>query len=157
MAHLTCWIALDDATRDNGCLWYVAGSHKWGLLPITGLAGDMYAVRKVLTVEQQAVFDAQTPIELKRGEATFHHPLTMHGSYENRSPRQRRAVVLNAMRQGVVSNIAGVDRAEDLARFPTLPQDAPMEGRFYPLLFDPGKELGTIRDRISCVSTEDGP
>jgi hypothetical protein len=39
MAHLTCWMALDDSTRDNGCLYYVPGSHKWNLLPITGLAG----------------------------------------------------------------------------------------------------------------------
>jgi ectoine hydroxylase-related dioxygenase (phytanoyl-CoA dioxygenase family) len=28
MAHLTCWIALDDASRDNGCLHYVPGSHR---------------------------------------------------------------------------------------------------------------------------------
>src|SRR5579862_9443676 len=38
MHHLTCWIGLDDATKENGCLYYVPGSHKWGLLPITGLA-----------------------------------------------------------------------------------------------------------------------
>ncbi|MGH7127853.1 MAG: phytanoyl-CoA dioxygenase family protein, partial [Planctomycetaceae bacterium] len=43
MAHLTCWIALDDSTRDNGCLQYVPGSHRWSLLPITGLAGNMEA------------------------------------------------------------------------------------------------------------------
>ena len=41
MAHLTCWIGLDDATKDNGCLQYLPGSHRWSLLPITGLAGDM--------------------------------------------------------------------------------------------------------------------
>ena len=23
------WIALEDATEDNGCLWSVPGSHKW--------------------------------------------------------------------------------------------------------------------------------
>ena len=44
MAHLTCWIGLDDATVDNGCLHYVPGSHRWSLLPITGLAGDMDAI-----------------------------------------------------------------------------------------------------------------
>ena len=40
-AHLTAWIGLDDATTENGCLWYVPGSHRWGLLPMTGLGGDM--------------------------------------------------------------------------------------------------------------------
>ena len=48
MAHLTCWIGLDDATRDDGCLHYIPGSHRWDLLPITGLAGDMDAIRAVL-------------------------------------------------------------------------------------------------------------
>ena len=46
MAHLTCWIGLDDATRDNGCLQYIPGSHRWDLLPITGLAGDMDSIRE---------------------------------------------------------------------------------------------------------------
>ena len=54
MAHLTCWIGLDDATRDNGCLQYVPGSHRWQLLPVTGLAGDMNAIQTVLSPEQQA-------------------------------------------------------------------------------------------------------
>ena len=33
VAHLTCWCGLDDATKENGCLQYIAGSHRWGLLP----------------------------------------------------------------------------------------------------------------------------
>ena len=45
MNHITCWIGLDDSTRDNGCLQYIPGSHQWDLLPITGLAGDMDAIR----------------------------------------------------------------------------------------------------------------
>ncbi|MCH7726259.1 MAG: phytanoyl-CoA dioxygenase family protein, partial [Planctomycetes bacterium] len=40
MAHLTCWIALDDSTKENGCVQYVPRSHQWDVLPITGLAGD---------------------------------------------------------------------------------------------------------------------
>jgi len=46
MAHLSCWIGLDDATRENGCVHYVPGSHRWNLLPITGLANDMDALRR---------------------------------------------------------------------------------------------------------------
>ena len=29
---VSCWAALDDATVENGCLWFIPGSHKWGLL-----------------------------------------------------------------------------------------------------------------------------
>ena len=56
MGHLACWIALDDATVENGCLYYVPGSHRWGLLPITGLTGAMESIRSVLTPEQRAAF-----------------------------------------------------------------------------------------------------
>ena len=49
MAHLSCWIGLDDSTRENGCVHYVTGSHRWKLLPITGLARDMNAIESVLT------------------------------------------------------------------------------------------------------------
>jgi ectoine hydroxylase-related dioxygenase (phytanoyl-CoA dioxygenase family) len=133
MAHLTCWIALDDSTRDNGCLYYVPGSHKWNLLPITGLAGDMNEIMTVLDEEQKQAF-RPVPIELKRGQCSFHHPLTVHGSYENRSDRPRRATLVNVFRDGVRS-------ASDeplLAGVSAIPKGQKMEGRFFPLLFDPG-------------------
>ncbi len=132
MAHLTCWIGLDDATRDNGCLHYVPGSHRWELLPITGLAGDMDAIQSVLTPEQKAKFQP-IAIELKKGEAAFHHPLMVHGSYENRTDRQRRATVLNVFRDGIVSNT----NAPLLRGVPVIGKGQKVEGQFFPLLFDP--------------------
>jgi ectoine hydroxylase-related dioxygenase (phytanoyl-CoA dioxygenase family) len=133
MAHLTCWIGLDDATKDNGCVYYVPGSHRWELLPITGLAGDMDAVRSVLSPDRQAMFDRQVPVELKAGEATFHHPLTLHGSYENRTDGPRRATVVNVFRDGVKS-------ASDqslLEGVPPIPNGRTMGGKFFPLLYAP--------------------
>src|SRR6266571_2414960 len=52
MNHITCWIGLDDSLQDNGCLHYVPKSHTWDLLPITGLAGDMTAIKEVLSPGQ---------------------------------------------------------------------------------------------------------
>ncbi|HZV07783.1 MAG TPA: phytanoyl-CoA dioxygenase family protein [Gemmataceae bacterium] len=132
MAHLTCWIGLDDATRDNGCLHYVPGSHRWELLPITGLAGDMNAIQSVLTPEQKAKFQP-VAIELKKGEAAFHHPLMVHGSYENRTSRQRRATVINAFRDGIISNT----NTPLLRGVPVIGKGQKVEGQFFPLLFDP--------------------
>src|SRR2546422_496913 len=80
MAHLTCWIGLDDATRENGCVHYVPGSHRWGLLPKPALAGDVDAIAAALTSEQRDRFKP-VAIELHAGEASFHHPLMLHGSY----------------------------------------------------------------------------
>ena len=133
MAHLTCWIALDDATKDNGCLQYLAGSHRWSLLPITGLAGDMDAIRKVLTPEQAEEFQHPVAVELKKGEAAFHHPLMIHGSFANSTDRQRRATVINVFRDGVAS---AADAAL-LKGVPAIPSGRKMQGRFFPLLFDP--------------------
>lgn len=129
MQHLTCWIGLDDSTQENGCLWYVPRSHRWRLLPITGLAGDMNEIRTVLSDEQRAAFQP-VPIELKKGECSFHHPLMVHGSHENRSDRPRRATVINVFRDGVLS---GSDD-ELLAGVPPIPAGQPMDGRFFPLL-----------------------
>lgn len=133
MAHLTCWIGLDDSTVDNGCVHYVPGSHRWQLLPITGLAGDMGAIRQVLTDEQWEQFQQPVAVELQAGECVFHHPLTVHGSFENRTDRPRRAVVINVVRDGVCS-------ASDqplLQGVPVVPPGQPLGGQFFPLLYDP--------------------
>jgi hypothetical protein len=132
MAHLSCWIGLDDSTRDNGCVHYVPGSHRWELLPITGLANDMTAIENVLSKEQRAQF-RPVAIELKAGECSFHHPLMVHGSYENRSNRPRRGAVINLFRDGVKS--ASNDPL--LEGVPPIPAGEKMDGQFFPLLFDP--------------------
>lgn len=130
MAHLTCWIGLDRSTAENGCLQYVPGSHHWDLLPVTGLAGDMNAIREVLTEEQWDRFQQPVAIELQPGEAAFHHPLLIHGSYENRTENARRAAVLNVVRDGVCS-------ASDeplMQGVPVIPPGQPLDGPFFPLL-----------------------
>ncbi|HVI46530.1 MAG TPA: phytanoyl-CoA dioxygenase family protein [Chitinophaga sp.] len=144
MHHLTCWIGLDDATKENGCLYYVPGSHKWGLLPITGLTGDMDAVTQVLTVEQNDVFRNKVANELPKGYASFHHPLTMHGSYANYSERPRRAVVINAMASDTLGNTARYERADALHNFPVMEQDKVLNSKFFPLLFEGDRELGSL-------------
>lgn len=129
MNHLTCWIGLDEATEENGCLQYVPGSHIWPLLPITGLAGDMDAIQTVLTDEQRAAFQP-VAVPLPRGHAAFHHPLLVHGSYANHSPRPRRAVVINVVLDGVRSDTDEVL----LEGVPVIPKGEPLGGQFYPLL-----------------------
>lgn len=132
MAHLTCWIGLDDADQENGCLQYIPDSHRWNLLPITGLAGDMEAIHEVLSDEQWQAFKP-VAIELKKGEAAFHHPLLIHGSRENRTDRPRRATVINVFRDGTLSD----SNEPHLEGVPVIPRGEKMDGQFFPLLFDP--------------------
>jgi hypothetical protein len=134
MAHLSCWIGLDDSTRENGCVHYVPGSHRWNLLPRADFANDMDAILNSLTPEQKREFKP-VAIELKKGECSFHHPLMVHGSYENRTDRLRRAIVINVFRDGVVS----ASDAPPLEGVPPIPVGEKMSGQFFPLLFDPAE------------------
>lgn len=138
MAHLSCWIGLDDSTIENGCVYYVPGSHRWNLLPITGLAGDMNAIQSVLSDEQREQFKP-VAIELKKGEASFHHPLMVHGSFENRTEQPRRALVINVFRDGVRS----ASNEPLLEGVPPIPSGNEMSGPFFPLLFDPMKAFSS--------------
>lgn len=133
LAHLTCWVGLDDSTRENGCVHYVPGSQRWADLPRTDLAGDMDAIQSALTDGQKRLFKP-VAIELKAGEASFHHPRMIHGSYANSTTRPRRATVVNVFRDGVLSNS---DDAP-LEGVPPIPKGEPMGGRFFPLLLHPG-------------------
>ncbi len=103
MRHLTCWVGLDDSNIDNGCLHYVPGSHKWGYFDMPVLTGEMDGLKRMLNEAQKQEFKP-VPIEMKKGYATFHHPLLIHGSHENFSEYSRRAFVLNVFEDGVRSN-----------------------------------------------------
>lgn len=134
MAHLSCWIGLDDSTRDNGCVHYVPGSHRWNLLPREDFANDMDTIQGVLTDEQKREFKPKA-IELKKGECSFHHPLMVHGSFENQTNQPRRAVVINVVLDGVRS----VSDQPLLDGVPAIPSGEKLDGQFFPLLYDPGE------------------
>jgi hypothetical protein len=151
MGHLSCWIPLEDAGADNGCLQYIPGSHRWGLLPITGLTGEMDAARKVLDDSQCEALDSPVLAEVPAGHGVFHHPLTLHGSAENRSGNPRRAIVINMVLDGVRSNVE-ILSGKDTHNFPILPQGTELSGRYYPMLFSPDKELGAARPGLPLVA-----
>jgi ectoine hydroxylase-related dioxygenase (phytanoyl-CoA dioxygenase family) len=132
LAHLTCWIGLDESSRDNGCVNYVPRSHLWPDLPITGLTGDMDAIQTVLTDQQKILFNP-VAIELNKGECSFHHPRMIHGSYANLTDAPRRATVINVFLDGVRSN----SDEPLLEGVPLIPRGEKMGGQFFPLLFDP--------------------
>jgi hypothetical protein len=132
VAHLTCWCGLDDSSEANGCVQYVPGSHRWGLLEKPELAGDLMGIVDYLTHEQQKAFKP-VPVVTRAGEAIFHHPLTLHGSGENRSDKPRRAFVVNVFADGVRS-----DTNDSLLQgVPVIPKGEKMEGQFFPLLYTP--------------------
>ncbi|MGK2860892.1 MAG: phytanoyl-CoA dioxygenase family protein [Chitinophagaceae bacterium] len=132
MQHLTCWTGLDDADIENGCLYYVPGSHRWGLLEKPELAGNMEGLMDYLTDIQKEQFKP-VAVELKKGVGVFHHPLMVHGSYANKTGRSRRAFVLNVFADGTLSH----SDESLLQGIPVVPKGQQMGGQFFPLLYTP--------------------
>ncbi len=83
------WMALDDADVDNGCLWFVPGSHTGDVLAHRHLHDDP-AIHTIVVVDDVDIAKA-VPVPVRAGWATFHHPRTLHYSGLNRTDRRRRA------------------------------------------------------------------
>ncbi|UVI28449.1 phytanoyl-CoA dioxygenase family protein [Paenibacillus spongiae] len=90
-ALVNCWTALDDATIENGCVRYVPGSHKRGVLEHHRENDGFLHVRDF--DPNQAV-----PAEVPAGWCAFHHSCTIHSSGPNLSPNRRRGLVTSYMR-----------------------------------------------------------
>ena len=135
MQHLTTWVGLDDSSQENGCLQYIPGSHNWGLLERPSLTGEMKGLVKSLNEAQIKMLENPTPVEMKKGHAAFHHPLLVHGSFENNSNRPRRAFVINAFGDGTLSNTD----EEILKGVPPIKNGEQMKGKFFPLLYKADK------------------
>ncbi len=85
---LTCWVALDNVKKENGCMWYVPGSHLQALRPHQQV-GNKGALECEAT-EGEAV--AQ---EIQAGSCIFHHGRTIHYSRGNATDLRRRAFICN--------------------------------------------------------------
>jgi len=97
--QVTVWTALDPATKENGCVQVVPGSHKDGLINPSHPAG-------FLTEEQAAEYCTPENIEyltLEPGEAVLLHNWLLHGSDINRSSVSRRAFSVCYMDENSVS------------------------------------------------------
>jgi len=105
---VSAWVALDDATVENGCMWMVPGSHKWGNQQAY-LSSDenfMPFHKKPELLPEGAYVEA-VPFEIKKGQVGYHHCLTWHGSPHNRSERKRRAIAVHYMPGHIVFSPTG--------------------------------------------------
>ena len=92
----TVWIAIDDATVENGCLRVVPGSHKEKMLaPHITEKGDYTLYRKL---QDDAAPELKAhDVVLKRGEVSIHDVYMIHGSRSNHSNKSRRGLVFRYM------------------------------------------------------------
>ncbi len=89
--YLTCWIALEDSTIENGCIWVLPGSHRQG-----------FVEHKKTDIGWQCYFgeDPGIPVPLQRGSMVAFHSLLFHRSTPNRSGSIRKAYILQYSQAG---------------------------------------------------------
>lgn len=92
-----CWIALDDVTKDNGCMWVVPGSHRESYEHYCDLTTDHLLRTDVQ--EEHAV-----PIELKAGQCLFFEFGTLHQTKTNTTSSHRRALAIHFSKTDAVSS-----------------------------------------------------
>ncbi|XP_075869937.1 phytanoyl-CoA dioxygenase domain-containing protein 1 isoform X1 [Nelusetta ayraudi] len=92
------WIALEDATENNGCLWFIPGSHKSGItrrmvrtppgtFPLTDFVGK----------EQEYDQEKFVPAPVKKGGVVLIHGEVVHRSAENTSQDSRHVYTFHVM------------------------------------------------------------
>jgi ectoine hydroxylase-related dioxygenase (phytanoyl-CoA dioxygenase family) len=143
---VTAWVALDDVDEENGCMWMVPGSHKWGnhikFLENNPLEkfhemGNGFAPpanAEITTVNR-------TAWPVRRGHVSFHHSMTWHGSGKNISDRPRRAIALHFM-TGDARFVASGNHP--MKKFIHLEDNAPMSqaGAHFPQVTRNGQPVG---------------
>ena len=89
---VTAWIALDDATLENGCLYFGEGSNLGPVYPHVAPADEPFNLQlpDALLARQP-----MSPAPVRRGGVSFHHGNTFHQSGPNLSTQWRRACALH--------------------------------------------------------------
>ncbi len=91
--EFSAWIALEDATKENGCVWFLKGSSNGGVVPPADFLdrrfqAKFYNSEELEVPEALAKFEA-VPMEMKAGQFVLFHQLCFHASGPNKSDRER--------------------------------------------------------------------
>src|SRR6267378_7054239 len=87
--HVTAWLALTDATAENGCMEFLPGSYRRGQLPHRAgvVAASVNRAGQAVTIDVDDAPAVHAP--LHAGEFSLHHTLCLHRSQPNRSTGRR--------------------------------------------------------------------
>ena len=124
---ISIWIALDDATIENGCMCYLPGTQETAEFGRTNVIGTDFGG----LFKAYPEWKTRTPLvaRMKRGDCGFHNGLTAHGAGPNMTPGYRRAMTCAYMPDGstfngVNKNILPADYFQTLKKGDVLNNDA---------------------------------
>ena len=92
---LGAWIALDNATVENGCLWIIPGSHKPGILWKQEWHGDRSFDCALESRGFPYTVADEVPVEVKKGSVVFFNGYSLHRSLPNRAQSGYRRALVN--------------------------------------------------------------
>jgi len=98
---LSIWVALDDATPENGCLYFIPGSYHSTSFENPGIGKNMDAVFQFYP---QFIATNSVSVPMKAGSCSFHNGLTIHGAGANMTSGFRRAMTCAYMPDGATFN-----------------------------------------------------
>lgn len=86
------WIAIDDATVDNGCLWIIPGRPGYMMRRVKSESAE-YA--DVDTIDTTPYAGEEIPVEVKSGSVVFFNGYTLHSSRRNKTKDCFRTALVN--------------------------------------------------------------
>ncbi len=95
---VTAWVAFDDATLENGCLYFGDGSNLGPVYEHEAPADEPFNLQ---VPDAIAALQPMTPAPVAKGSVSFHHGNIFHRSSDNQSDRWRRACAFHYVRNGV--------------------------------------------------------
>ncbi|MCD2424538.1 phytanoyl-CoA dioxygenase family protein [Niabella pedocola] len=98
---LSIWVALDDATLENGCLYFIPGSFKETTFENKGIGKNMDGIFDVYPQFKKV---NSVAAKMKAGSCSFHNGLTIHGAGANMTSGYRRAMTCAYMPEGNIFN-----------------------------------------------------
>ena len=98
---ISIWVALDDSTRDNGCLYFLPGTHRSATFDNVRIGENL---RDLFRVYPQWAQLKSVAAPMRAGSCSFHNGLLAHGAAANMTPGWRRAMTCAYMPDGSVFN-----------------------------------------------------
>ncbi len=96
---LTAWIPFHDCDQARGPLVVLDKSHRWSGLQNMRHFNNSNLSQVTDKLQKEGKKVVKIPMTLKKGQVSFHHCWTIHGSYPNRSQLHRQAFAVHLQDQ----------------------------------------------------------